>query len=142
MTQHCRISLSSDLEVEHLPITMMISPDGSPISTPSSGSPSPEETGVSYNQTGSTTSTLLNFVTSSLSPGSSKRRMPAASHFSSASNRDSKSRRREDSRRGMGGGGGAWESKDLAGKRDKEELVDNQIVDYFRKEIGDPFYEN
>ncbi|KAF7352855.1 Phospholipid-transporting ATPase [Mycena venus] len=85
------------------------------------------------------TSTLLNLashLTSSFSGSPSKRRLPGGPSFAAASsNRDPKSRRREDPRRG-----GTWDGKE-GGKREKEELVDNHVVEYLRKEIGDPFNE-
>jgi len=101
-------------------------------STPSSGSPPPEETNYQpYNAT----SHLLNFasqVSSAFSGSPSKRRLPGGSSFGAASsNRDPKSRRREDSRRL--GGGGNWESGKESGKREKEDLVDNNVVEYLRK---------
>jgi len=87
-----------------------------------------------------TTSHLLNLashITSSFSGSPSKRRLPGGSSFAAASSsRDPKSRRREDPRRG-----GTWEGREGGGKREKEELVDNQVVEYLRKEIGDPFNE-
>jgi len=140
---------------------------GSPTSsTPSSGSPPPEE--VNY-QPSSGTNTYLSNLTSHISntfggsSSASKRRLPAGSSFgAAASSRDAKTRRRGDT-------GGrqvplTWESanKESGGKKEKDELIDNALVDYLRKgmsyglyigirgdspetsrrlEIGDPFQE-
>ncbi|THV03977.1 hypothetical protein K435DRAFT_962111 [Dendrothele bispora CBS 962.96] len=120
-------------------------PDGSPISTPSSGSPTPEESGVTYVPSSANTSNLLNAVSSNLGPGtvsssqsSGKRRLPGGGSFSSGSARDPKSRRRDDreARKGMSGSG-PW---DKDGKKSREEdLIDSQLVEQIRKDIGDPF---
>ncbi|KAJ7095308.1 hypothetical protein B0H15DRAFT_828974 [Mycena belliarum] len=113
----------------------MHSPDpDSSSSSPASESPPPED---NYQPSG-VASHILNLtshITSSFGSGSpSKRRLPGGSSFAAASSsRDPKSRRREDPRRGS-----AWEGKE-GGKREKEELVDNGVVEYLRKEIGDPF---
>ncbi|KAF9261250.1 hypothetical protein L218DRAFT_1001937 [Marasmius fiardii PR-910] len=137
----------------------MNSPDqGSPLSSPSSGSQTPEETLLSPSSS-SNTANVLNAVTSNLSSqgqgvggASGKRRM----HFGAGgSNRDVKTRRREDYHRKGGGsglgpsGGGAhgggsemWEGKGgHGGKKDKEDLLDHHVVEYLKKEIGDPFLE-
>ncbi|KAG7093059.1 hypothetical protein E1B28_009351 [Marasmius oreades] len=132
----------------------MNSPDqtGSPLSSPSSGSHTPEETGpLSPASVG--TGNLLSSVVSNLSSqgggGVGKRRM----HFATGgSTRDVKSRRREDHRKGAGGGGSSsgahggpemWEGKAShgSGKKDKEDLLDYHIVEYLKREIGDPFLE-
>ncbi|KAJ7700009.1 hypothetical protein B0H17DRAFT_274265 [Mycena rosella] len=114
----------------------MHSPDpDSSSSSPASESPPPED----HYQPSGTSSHILNLashITSSFGSGSpSKRRLPGGSSFAAASSsRDPKSRRREDPRRGT------WEGKE-GGKREKEELVDNNVVEHLRKEIGDPFLE-
>ncbi|KAF8891368.1 hypothetical protein BD779DRAFT_1514873 [Infundibulicybe gibba] len=106
---------------------------GSPSpSTPSSGSPPPEEVNPQASSGGA--SHLLNLasqVTSSLSGASSKRRLGGSGPSASTSNRDPKSRRRGESNRG------GWDIGKDSGK--KEDLVDSSLVDQLRKEIGDPF---
>lgn len=104
------------------------------LSTPSSGSPSPEEINATYQSSTSTTSNLLNLVTSTLSP-SSKRRLPGSGAFGGGSSRDAKSRRREDPRRMAvrEGTGGNWEGKESSGRKEKDDLVDAHIVDWLRK---------
>ncbi|KAK7467655.1 hypothetical protein VKT23_004708 [Stygiomarasmius scandens] len=139
-------SFTQPLELKTLTKTMN-SPDGSPISTPSSVTPPPEEAGASYAATSGNTSHLLNVVTSNLSSGgataspsqsSGKRRLPGGGSFTSGSARDPKTRRRDDRepRKGMSGNG-PWEKE---GKKSKDEdLIDSQIVEQLRKDIGDPF---
>ncbi|KIY42925.1 hypothetical protein FISHEDRAFT_78987 [Fistulina hepatica ATCC 64428] len=62
-----------------------------------------------------------------------KRRFPGSGSFASASStRDPKSRRRDDPRRGT-----AFD--DMKERKEKDEMVDVQWVDFFRKELGDPF---
>ncbi|TFK36371.1 hypothetical protein BDQ12DRAFT_686799 [Crucibulum laeve] len=128
----------------------MNSPDGSPTSTPSSGSPPNEEMNFQLPSNATAASHFIN-LTSQLANtfsgnGSSKRRHPASSSFMSQSSRDPKSRRRGEP--GRVGGGSNWEAgqagqlKDAMGKREKDELIDHQLVDLLRKEIGDPFIES
>ena len=107
---------------------------GSPsVSTPSSGSPPPEEVNTNPSNA-SRIMDLASHITSSFS-GSSKRRLPGGSSFgSSSSNRDHKTRRRGDSGRlaASGGSSANWEGL-KEGKREKEDLIDHQIVEYLRK---------
>lgn len=112
--------------------TMNSPPDpGSPsVSTPSSGSPPPDE----VNPQSSNASRLMDLashITSSFS-SSSKRRLPVGSSFASSSNRDHKTRRRGDSGRSMGASGGNWDGL-KEGKREKDELIDIHIVESLRK---------
>ncbi|KAK0239477.1 hypothetical protein EDD85DRAFT_822030 [Armillaria nabsnona] len=111
-------------------------PSSPTLSTPSTVSPSPEDVNFNPNAQSSTTSNLLNMVTSTLSPGSSKRRLPGSGSFGSGSSRDTKSRRREGAQRLMVGGSAAWDSKEPS---KKEDMTDVQTVEMLRKEIGDPF---
>ncbi|KAF9469388.1 hypothetical protein BDZ94DRAFT_1244331 [Collybia nuda] len=123
---------------------------GSPsLSTPSSGSPPPEE--INAQASGSTSTHLMNTITSHLtstfSGSSSKRRLPGGSGYgASSSNRDPKTRRRGDTGRGQGGdrsgGGSNWDNSKETGRREKDDLVDNGIVEFLRKEIGDPFQDS
>ena len=116
--------------------TRMNSPPdpGSPsVSTPSSGSPPPDE----INPQSSNASRLMDLashITSSFS-SSSKRRLPVGSSFASSSNRDHKTRRRGDSGRSMGASGGNWDGL-KEGKREKDELIDIHIVESLRKGIA------
>ncbi|KAK7061655.1 hypothetical protein R3P38DRAFT_2830774 [Favolaschia claudopus] len=113
----------------------MHSPDpDSGSSSPATDSPPPEE---NFPTSSSTTSGFFNLasqLTSSFSGSPSKRRLPGSSFPTGSSSRDPKSRRRDDPRRGT------WDGKE-GGKREKEELVDNHVVETLRKEIGDPFNE-
>ncbi|KAF8197596.1 hypothetical protein BJ912DRAFT_846159 [Pholiota molesta] len=121
---------------------------GSPSpSTPSSGSPPPEEEAYAANTAGST-NYLANLTTHigaafSGSGSSSKRRLPSGAFGSGGSARDAKTRRRGESGRA---GSTTWDSgvKDggaTGGKKEKDELIDTALVEYLRKEIGDPFQE-
>lgn len=116
---------------------------GSPSpSTPSSGSPPPDELEqIQANNRGA--SILGKFANSFTGPSSSaspsKRRLPGGSGFGAASNtRDAKTRRRED---GMGGsgrdrdrrGGGDRDGWDGKGRKDKDELVDGSLVELLRR---------
>jgi hypothetical protein len=109
---------------------------GSPsVSTPSSGSPPPDEVNTQPSGT-SRLMDLASHITSSLS-SSSKRRLPTGSSFGASSNRDHKTRRRGDSGRHpvTGGTSGNWDGL-KEGKREKEDhLIDNHIVDYLRKGV-------
>ncbi|KAF9014177.1 hypothetical protein BDQ17DRAFT_1270372 [Cyathus striatus] len=119
-------------------------------STPSSGSPPPEEVNFQPPAGSSAGSHFMNIasqITSSFTSGagsSSKRRLPGGSSFASGSSRDPKSRRRgvEHSR---ATGPSQWEGslKEglIASRKDKDELIDQHLVDYLRREIGDPFLE-
>ncbi|KAH6902731.1 hypothetical protein BKA70DRAFT_1304385 [Coprinopsis sp. MPI-PUGE-AT-0042] len=125
---------------------------GEPISpspsTPSSATPPNEEVGFQGTQGGSDSKGFMSSLTSSLSHfaggGSSKRRLPAGGSFGqSSSNRDLKSRRRENTGSRMGTAD--WEGKQSSGagaKRERDDLLDPHLVDYLRKEIGDPFQES
>ncbi|ESK96527.1 hypothetical protein Moror_7035 [Moniliophthora roreri MCA 2997] len=113
----------------------------SPLSTPSSGSRTPDEiiTAQPSSSAGESAATrnMLQAVSSNLAQQSSKRRL----HFGSApSNRDPKTRRRDDPRKG--GGPEFWGEGGKGGKKEKDELLDQNIVDWLRKEIGDPFFES
>ncbi|KIM48587.1 hypothetical protein M413DRAFT_81723 [Hebeloma cylindrosporum] len=115
---------------------------GSPSpSTPSSGSPPPEEAyqQIPANASSSYISNLTSHIGAAFgAQSSSKRRLPTGSSFGAASSsRDTKTRRRaaEPGRTG----GGPWESS--SGKKEKDELIDTALVEYLRKEIGDPFLE-
>lgn len=116
---------------------------GSPSpSTPSSGSPPPDELEqIQTSRGGSILGKFTNSFTggnSSASP--SKRRLPGGSSFAAASNtRDAKTRRKED---GMGmrdrdslrerrSGGDGW--ADGKSRKDKDELVDGALVEHLRK---------
>lgn len=82
------------------------------------------------------TNTLANIashITSSFSGSPSKRRLPGGPSFGAASStRDTKSRRRDDTRR-MGNSAANWDGAKDSGKREKEDLIDSHIVDFFRK---------
>ncbi|TFK22982.1 hypothetical protein FA15DRAFT_670992 [Coprinopsis marcescibilis] len=121
----------------------------SPSSTPSSGTPPNEEINLQSYGGSAIDKGFLSTITSHLSgftgqasgnSSSSKRRLPGGTsvHFNSSSNRDSKTRRRENSSRA---GTGEWEGgpKGPGGKREKDELLDQGLVEFLRKEIGDPF---
>ncbi|KAG9226542.1 hypothetical protein CCMSSC00406_0005791 [Pleurotus cornucopiae] len=118
-------------------------------STPSSGSPPPEEITFQVPESQSSSSfaagvgqLLSNFVGGSSNSGpagaSSKRRLPAGGSFGNASSRDPKSRRRDDPRKYGSGGGPNWAE---GPKREKEDLVDQHVVDLLRNQLGDPFLE-
>lgn len=120
---------------------------GSPsLSTPSSGSPPPEE--INTQASGSASAQFLNTITDRLSStfagGSSKRRLPGGSGYgASSSNRDPKSRRRGDTGRAQGGdrggGGSTWETAKDTNRREKDDLVDNSVVEYLRKGMDHTF---
>jgi len=121
-----------------------VPPDpGSPTdSTSTSGTPPPEEV-VSGNAQAESRSSglglfqLANQITATLS-GSSKRRNPSSGPSgTAAAARDPKLRRRGEGSRPT------WETRGEAQgpRKDKDELVDANIVDYLRKEVGDPFLE-
>ncbi|KIK61849.1 hypothetical protein GYMLUDRAFT_72917 [Collybiopsis luxurians FD-317 M1] len=108
-----------------------IEPGSPTLSTPTSESDIEE---VSITGAGSS-STIISTIQSS----SSKRRLNPGM----ASNRDPKSRRRDHTFKTHSGGdekgarGGNWEKE----KKEKDELLDMHLVEFFRKEIGDPFVE-
>ncbi|KAJ3499570.1 hypothetical protein NMY22_g19497 [Coprinellus aureogranulatus] len=119
----------------------------SPSSTPSDISPPNEEVNFQAPAGGTFDKGFLTNITSQLSTftsgggsgsgGPSKRRMGGMPH-GHGGNRDPKSRRRENSGRMEGM---SWEGKGPGGKREKEDLLDQHLVEYLRKEIGDPFQE-
>ena len=137
----------------------MNSPDpGSPISTDTSGSPSPDDFQFSNRDQQQILSAadarLLTNISSSLTPtpNSSKRRLPGGSSSEGPQRRDPKSRRREDafgaasgSRRvlvegqtghmlGIGLGSNTLQSRgDYTSRRDKEELIDLSLVEQLRQ---------
>ena len=98
-------------------------------STPSSGSPPPEEASSYAPATGSSNylSNLTSHITATLgtSSSSSKRRLPTGSSFGAAS-RDSKTRKRADP------GRSAWGSGKEPGAK-KDDLLDPVLVDYLRR---------
>ncbi len=135
---------------------------GSPTdSTSTSGTPPPEEI-INVSAPGDSRSglglfQLANHITAAFT-GSSKRRNPSSGTSGAGSSaRDTKSRRRGDGSRST------WETRDPQGTRkEKDELVDANIVDFLRKgtvlisarsihlniesklsgtELGDPFLE-
>jgi len=115
---------------------------GSPTDSAStSGTPPPEEIVTGNNQGDSRSGLglfqLANHITAAFTGSSSKRRNPSSGTSGAGSSaRDPKLRRRGDGSRST------WETRDPQGTRkEKEELVDASIVDYLRKEIGDPFLE-
>jgi len=125
----------------------MQSPDeGSPVSTDSESSPPPEEVAT---QPANASHHLLSDFASQIQKSlqGSKRRLPGGSGFGGSSNRDHKTRRRGDHNRGAGASASsntaAWAESTLdKGKpREERELVDTNLVDQLRKEIGDPFNE-
>lgn len=138
----------------------------SPSSTPSSGTPPGEDINFQAPSGGSFDKGFLGTLTSQLSTfggnsGSKRRFGGGPSHGSSGHghNRDSRNRRRGDSGRMDSTGGSQWEGKGQGGRKDKDELLDQSVVDYLRKgtslrplkceeaadtgtiqsEIGDPF---
>ncbi|KAF8163677.1 hypothetical protein B0H34DRAFT_333025 [Crassisporium funariophilum] len=115
----------------------------SPSSTPSSGSPPPEETNYPPSTSGGYLANLTSHLTATFggSPSSSKRRLPTGPSFGAASSaRDPKTRRRGESGRQNSSTG--WDGQGLAiAKKEKDELIDHALVEYLRKEIGDPFLE-
>ncbi|KAJ8522396.1 hypothetical protein ONZ45_g1049 [Pleurotus djamor] len=109
-------------------------------STPSSGSPAPEEINFhpAENQAPSASFTSgLDRLLGNIIPGA-KRRLPAGGSMSSTSARDPKSRKREDPRKFGGSSGPSWSE---APKREKDDLVDQNVVEHLRKQLGDPFLE-
>jgi len=116
---------------------------GSPSpSTPSSGSPPPEEVNFQPNPGSSYLANFTSHISATFSGNSSKRRLPAGSSFGAASSaRDAKTRKRGES--GRQNSSAAWEGlkESAGGKKEKDELIDNALVEYLRKEIGDPFVE-
>lgn len=129
------------------------------VSTPSTGSPAPEEvnfqppSGSDKGFLGSLTSQLTSFASGGSS--SKRQRLGGSSYAATTGARDPRSRRRENSGRADTG---HWDGKGPGGKRDKDELLDQNLVDYLRKgelrsssgfsctyvhlaEIGDPFQE-
>ncbi|KDQ33047.1 hypothetical protein PLEOSDRAFT_1099030 [Pleurotus ostreatus PC15] len=109
-------------------------------STPSSGSPPPEEINFQVPESQSSGSFAAGGDRATLGPAgaSSKRRLPAGGSFGNASSRDPKSRRRDDPRKYGSGGGPNWAE---GPKREKEDLVDQHVVDLLRNQLGDPFLE-
>jgi len=115
----------------------MNSPSPSP-STPSSGSPPPDESSIraafeipSYPSTSDRLSWFGGAGGSGSGSGgsSSKRRVPPGG---SSFPRDGKSRRREDQPRRLGG---------FDGRQPKDEFVDVELKDRVLKVVGDPFDE-
>jgi hypothetical protein len=104
------------------------------LSTPSTGSPPPEE--IIYQPSGESDKGFLGSLTSQLTSfagggSSSKRqRIGGSSYAATSGARDPRSRRRENSGRADTG---HWDGKGPGGKRDKDELLDQALVDYLRK---------
>ena len=111
---------------------------GSPSpSTPSSGSPPPEE--ANFQPANSGRGYIENF-TSQLSnafgggSSSSKRRLPTGSFGAGSSTRDAKTRRRGESSR-QNTTTATWDGMKEAsgGKKEKDELIDTALVEQLRK---------
>jgi hypothetical protein len=142
---------------------------GSPTSTDTSGSPTPDDYQFPNRDqqqiAGATDARSLNNIPSSFpsTSSSSKRRLPVGSSSEGPQRRDPKSRRREDtfgsasgSRRvvidGQAGhivgrspalGGNTFQSRgDYTSRRDKEELIDLSLVELLRQDFGDPFLDS
>lgn len=122
-----------------LQYTAMNSPPdpGSPSpSTPSSGSPPPEEVNFQPAHTGrSYIENLTSQISTAFAGGSSsKRRLPTGSFGVGSSARDAKTRRRGESSR-QNPTSTVWEGMKEAtgGKKEKDELIDNALVEYLRK---------
>ncbi|GLB34571.1 hypothetical protein LshimejAT787_0201360 [Lyophyllum shimeji] len=113
---------------------------GSPISTDTE-SPPPEE--ISPPPSSQTPfQNLASHISQTFAGSGAKRRLPGGSSYgASSSNRDPKSRRRGDlqmTSTRTGAGGSIWEgSKEK--QREERDLVDHGVVEFLRKEIGDPF---
>ncbi|KAF5358417.1 hypothetical protein D9756_001291 [Leucocoprinus leucothites] len=118
---------------------------GSPTdSTSTSGTPPPEEAvsgntqPESQSRSGLGLFQLANQISATFSGGASKRRNPSGGSSSTAAPaRDTKLRRRGEASRST------WDTRGEAPppRKEKDELVDSNLVDFLRKEIGDPFYE-
>ncbi|KAJ3822146.1 hypothetical protein EV361DRAFT_921839 [Lentinula raphanica] len=135
-----------------------IEPGSPTLSTPSSGSDVEDLTLSPSTSTLSTDPNTLGFTNalgvtlSSVISSSTKRRLNPGSR-SGRDARDSKSRRKDApahypgkghivgdgdrEKQGMRGGGYDMQKE----KREKEEMIDMNVVEYLRKEIGDPFLE-
>ncbi|KDQ20794.1 hypothetical protein BOTBODRAFT_169512 [Botryobasidium botryosum FD-172 SS1] len=114
----------------------MNSPSSSP-STPSSGSPPPDESSIraafdipSYPSTGDRSWFPHAGQGGGSGGGSSKRRVPPGGP---SFPRDGKSRRREDQPRRLAG---------FDGRQAKDEFVDGELRDRILKVVGDPFDES
>ncbi|KAF8647500.1 hypothetical protein AX16_006705 [Volvariella volvacea WC 439] len=118
----------------------------SPTSTPSSPSPPPEE--INFHQTQPVATQLLERLMGAV-PGTSggKRRLPgglaAGGH---GGPRDAKSRRRGEpaarNPHSQGSGNYDYPPAGEGGRRGtRDDLVDVALVEYLRREIGDPFQE-
>ncbi|KAF7985910.1 hypothetical protein HWV62_43814 [Athelia sp. TMB] len=147
----CIVAAVTGAFCETLNQTTMNSPPepGSPSpSTPSSGSPPPDEMEqIEATSRGPMSGGFMGKLTNSLSGGPSpmttKRRLPAGSSFGAASNtRDAKTRRTQEGkdRDRRGGGGDGW--GDGKTRKDKDELLDTNLVEQLRKDFGDPFLED
>src|SRR6266545_274804 len=103
-------------------------------STPSSGSPPPEE--ANFNSQ-SYFSNLASHVTTALGRGSagssssSKRRLPVSSYVTGPSDRDSKARKKSGD---AGRSNSQYDGpREVASRKDKDELVDGGTVEWLRK---------
>lgn len=125
VSSHSHLSSPSSL------FTMNSSEPGSPTSSDSGSLP--DEVQLQPSQSSSSAGGFMSSVLSGLTGSSKRRAAPAPG----GGNRDAKSRRREDPRalRGMSSQSGSmhWEKEGLGLKRDKDELVDNALVDSLRK---------
>ncbi|KAG6885890.1 hypothetical protein C0993_008409 [Termitomyces sp. T159_Od127] len=118
----------------------MNSPDpGSPISTDTE-SPPPEEINAQPSSSSNFGAHLVNQITQTFA-GGSKRRLPGGTSVGGPTvMRDPKMRRKIEQGKGtnVSLANATWDgSKET--KREERELVDHNLVDYLRKEIGDPF---
>ena len=106
------------------------------LSCPSSSSPPAEEGNFQAPSGGTFDKSFIGTLTSHLSPftGASKRRLGGGSTYTTGgSARDPKSRRRENSGRMDSGN---WDAKGPGGgKREKDEFLDQNIVDFLRKGV-------
>ena len=116
-------------------------------STASSGSPPPEEASSYVPATGGSSSSYFSNLSSHITAtfggvpnsSSSKRRLPTGSAFGAASSaRDSKTRRRGEPGRS---GSTAWDGmKETGGKKEKDELLDQALVEHLRKGMCCDFF--
>lgn len=116
-----------------------LEPGSSSPSTPSSGSPPPDE--VEQAQASSRNATTAAKLASAIATtaGPSKRRLPNSGFGAASNTRDAKSRKREDfgggrerGERDKRGGGDREGWVDGKGRRDKDELVDGGLVEHLR----------
>ncbi|KAG6902241.1 hypothetical protein C0995_002613 [Termitomyces sp. Mi166 len=120
----------------------MNSPDtASPISTDTE-SPPPEEINAQPSSSSNFGAHLVSQISQTFA-GGSKRRLPGGTSVGGPSAmRDPKMRRKIEQAKGASTGlvNTPWDSSKET-KREERELVDHHLVDYLRKEIGDPFHD-